>query len=307
MFIFTISLLVGLGANEFFERRWKKWMWPIMGVMLVTMLWQWWGILPFAPRSTLFPQNTLLDRAAAETKNGDVLWTPNGALDQFMPYNIPIAVGYDSVYPAKYLELWSANGTLKQRNQLVIDHPSDQLLQVVGANVMLTFDPLPAGWTSIATSGYWTLAKKVDAHPAIHTVKNLIVDENPVQISTIDPATTALVTGDVPVIDANAKADVIVTERTVTKLQVHVSTTGTSALVTNWQTYPGWKLLIDGVESPEALLTVNHAFLGAAVNQGEHTLTFSYQPRSYVMGLILSLLSLILLMLGGWLAPLRKK
>lgn len=303
MFIFTLSLLAGLGANEFFHRRGQKWMWPILGVMMVTMLWQWWGILPFAPKATLFPQNPLLDRAARETQNGDVLWTPNGALDQFMPYNIPLAVGYDSVYPAQYLELWSANGTLKQRNQLVIEYPSDELLEVVGANVMLTFDPLPEGWESIATSGYWTLAKKVDAYPAIHTVQNLLLDQHPVQISAIDPKTTALVSASIPVLDPEAISTVTVTERSATKLSMRVTSTGNTAVVTNWQSYPGWKLSIDDQEQQAAMLKVNHAFLGAVVNAGEHAVTFSYQPRSYIIGLVLSLLSALLLIIVGWLVP----
>lgn len=306
MFIFTLTLLVGLGANEFIQRR-QKWAWPVVGVMMVTMLWQWWGILPFAPKATLFPQNPLLDRAVAETKNGDVLWTPNGALDQFMPYNIPLAVGYDSVYPAQYLELWSANGTLKQRNQLVIEQPSSQLLEVVGANVMLTLDPLPEGWKSIATSGYWTLAKKIDAYPAIHTVQNLVLDQNPVQISAIDPKKTALVSKSIPAIDPDAVSSVTVTDRTATKLSLLVTSTGNTAVVTNWQSYPGWKLSIDGQDARAAILKVNHAFLGAAVNAGEHVVTFSYQPRSYIIGLVISLLSLLLLVMVGWLFPKSKE
>lgn len=306
MFIFTISLLVGLGANEFFQRRWQQWMWPTVGAMVVVMLWQWWGILPFAPAATLFPQNPLLDRAAAETQNGDVLWTPNGALDQFMPYKIPIAVGYDSVYPAQYLELWSANGTLKQRNQLVIEHPSDQLLEVVGANVMLTFDPLPEGWTSVATSGYWNLATKNDRIPAIHTVQNIISEQSPEQISTIDPTTTALVVGNPPTVDPAAETQVSVTERTATSLTLDVASTGPTAVVTNWQSYPGWKLSIDGHDRSAAMLKVNHAFLGAAVNEGSHTLKFYYAPRSYMVGLVLSIVSLVLLVVGGWLIPKKR-
>lgn len=307
MFIFVLSLLTGLGANDFFQRRWKKFMWLVVGVMMVTMLWQWWGILPFAPQATLFPQNTLLDRTYAETRNGDVLWTPNGALDQFMPYDIPIAVGYDSVYPAQYLELWSANGALKQRNQLVIENPSSQLLEVVGANLMLTYDPLPAGWEAIETSGYWTLAKKLDPYPAIHTVQNIIPDQHPAQISMIDPSITALVSDSLPMVDVTATANAKVTERTATQLSVSVKSTGNTVLVTNWQSYPGWKLSIDGREASAAILKVNHAFLGAAVEAGGHQLTFSYQPRSYVIGLWVSLVSLVLLVIVGWFIPRVKK
>ena len=303
MFIFVLSLLTGIGANELFRRRLSRWAWPLVGMTVVTMLWQWWGILPFAPRATLFPQNDLLTRAYAETRDGTTLWTPNGTLDQFMPYDIPVAMGYDSVYPKQYLELWSTNAELRQRNQLHVKDPSPQLLAVAGANLMLTSDPAPSGWETITTSGDWKLAKKIDAQPAIHAVQKLIPEQNPSQLSAIDPSTTALVAGDLPAVDVNATTAVAVIQRTATKLQLHITSSGSTAVVTNLQSYPGWRLSIDGHDAGAAQLNVNHAFLGATVDKGTHTLTFRYAPQSMIIGLVISLASLLLLLIVGWLVP----
>lgn len=302
MFIFSLSLLVGFGAQFFLTKR-PRATWHLIILTAVTMLWLWQGILPFAPRSSLFPKNPLLDQAVIATSNGATLWTPNGALDQFMPYNIPVAMGYDSVYPKQYLELWSDNAELRLRNQLHVKDPSPQLLAVSGANVLLTSDSVPKGWTTVTTSGYWKLASKDNPVAPIHTVKSLIPEVRPDQVSSINPATSALVVGTVPEINSDSVTTIDSVERTPTKLQLRVTSSGTTAVVTNWQSYPGWKLLVDGKEDRGSLLRVNHAFLGAVVNEGIHEVIFVYQPRSYVVGLVVSIASLVILIAGFWLLP----
>ncbi len=308
MFVFALSIMAGIGANELFQRRLSRWAWPLVGVMAVTMLWQWWGILPFAPRATLFPQNALLDRAVAETRDGTTLWTPNGTLDQFMPYDIPVAMGYDSVYPRQYLELWSANAQLRQRNQLHVKDPSPQLLSVAGANLMLTSDPVPAGWTTIMTSGYWMLAKKDNVIPPIHTVKKVMPELDPAELSKIDISTSALVNGFIPSIDPDAKSDIkfiTYNKSTLTPL-VGITTDKQTLLVTNLQYYPGWQAWSAqaGVTPKKLSMTIaNNTFIGVVIPPGYHEIEFRYVPRSYVIGLWLSILSLVLLVVGGWIVP----
>ncbi len=300
MLAFAVALLAGYGAHEFFQRR-SKWAWPIVGVMLVTMLWQWWGILPFEPRSTLFPSDTLLTKAQQLTQDGSRVWTPNGALDQFMPYNIPVSVGYDSVYPATYLELWKANSaSIQKLNQLVPINPNENVLRVTGSNVMITSDPVPTGWTEIMTEGNWHLAQRTSPTPSIHTVQYLLVSGNPASVAGINPDTEATINGNIPIVDANAQTAVRVLSQTPTSLTVNVVTNAPTALITNLQSYPGWKVKIDAMQSDSALLKVNYAFQGAAIPTGDHTVEFYYAPRSYVVGGILSIISLVLLIVGGW-------
>jgi len=54
--------------------------------------------------------------------------------------------------------------------------------------------------------------------------------------------------------------------------------------------YPGWELTIDGVPAPIEL--VNRAMRGAAVREGRHHLVYTYAPRSFRIGLILSAVGL---------------
>lgn len=302
MFVVAITVLAGIGAHEGM-RRYPRLAWSFVGVMVVTMLWQWWGILPFASRSTLFPADPLLTTAAQLTKDGTTLWTPNGVLDQLMPYGIPVAMGYDSVYSKRYLELWSSNAELRQRNQLHVKDPSAQLLAVSGANVMLTSDPIPVGWTAVTTSGYWALAKKDAAQAPIHAAQRLLPEVSTDQISTIDPTSEALISGDAIELDPSAKAVVTVLDRTASELRLHVAATGATAVITNLQQYPGWNVVIDNQPQERALITVNHAFIGALVPAGEHDVTIQYQPKSIVRGAQMSILTLLVIL--GLVTPRR--
>jgi hypothetical protein len=52
--------------------------------------------------------------------------------------------------------------------------------------------------------------------------------------------------------------------------------------------YPGWTLTVDN--APTEVLRVNHAMRGALVSAGHHRLVYRYRPRSFVLGLALSVM-----------------
>lgn len=63
--------------------------------------------------------------------------------------------------------------------------------------------------------------------------------------------------------------------------------------------YPGWKLTIDGQPAP--IWRVNRAMRGAAVQPGSHRLVYTYEPRSFRIGAVLTLLSIVgLVGFVGW-------
>jgi hypothetical protein len=62
--------------------------------------------------------------------------------------------------------------------------------------------------------------------------------------------------------------------------------------------YPGWLLTIDG--RPVPILRANRMMRGAAVPAGEHTLVYTYEPASFRIGAIVSLVGLILLGIFAW-------
>jgi len=57
--------------------------------------------------------------------------------------------------------------------------------------------------------------------------------------------------------------------------------------------FPGWRAYVDGVERP--ILRANIAFRAVPVRPGEHEVEFRYEPRSYYVGEVITLLALALL------------
>jgi hypothetical protein len=58
--------------------------------------------------------------------------------------------------------------------------------------------------------------------------------------------------------------------------------------------YPGWKVWVDGKQ--EKIYRADHAFRAVALGPGRHTITFKYQPFSFYLGAVISLLTLIALL-----------
>jgi uncharacterized membrane protein YfhO len=57
----------------------------------------------------------------------------------------------------------------------------------------------------------------------------------------------------------------------------------------NW--YPGWKAIIDG-ESEIFIKKVDYFFQGLEIPAGDHKVEIKYSPKSFSMGLIISILSI---------------
>jgi hypothetical protein len=62
-------------------------------------------------------------------------------------------------------------------------------------------------------------------------------------------------------------------------------------VVLNDTWYPGWKATVDGREVP--IERVDYVFRGVRVGPGEHTIAFTYEPLSFRLGWIVSLLGLL--------------
>ncbi len=62
--------------------------------------------------------------------------------------------------------------------------------------------------------------------------------------------------------------------------------------------YPGWRLTIDGKPAP--IYRANRMMRGAAVPAGEHTLVYTYEPDTFRIGAILSVIGTIGLIIFAW-------
>ena len=76
------------------------------------------------------------------------------------------------------------------------------------------------------------------------------------------------------------------------RVEIEVATTSGAWLVLSDVMYPGWRVLVDGVEAQ--LYHADYLFRGVWVPQGTHVLDFYYQPISFWLGAAMSLTAWIL-------------
>jgi hypothetical protein len=124
------------------------------------------------------------------------------------------------------------------------------------------------------------------------TVKDLFFDHD------IDPVRQAAVeTEDFRKLEHMkfSPADISLRSYESNRVEMAVSSPGTSFVVLADQYYPGWRARVDGEETD--IFRANGVVRGVVVPPGEHTLTFSYRPRKIYASLVVSGISVLLCVL----------
>ena len=85
-----------------------------------------------------------------------------------------------------------------------------------------------------------------------------------------------------------ARADIVSYGNREVALQASLSGSGVLVLADSY--YPGWRVYVDGVE--REILRANLFFRAVSLSAGEHVVEFRYQPRSFMIGLAVSLMTL---------------
>ena len=119
-----------------------------------------------------------------------------------------------------------------------------------------------------------------------------------------DPATTVVLEGGQPLdIQPDAEAQVRVVRYEPNRLEIELEAGAEGYLFLSDPFYPGWEAALDG--EPAALLRANYAFRAVAVPAGRHTVTMTFRPNSWTLGLGISLVTALVLLAVGGLALLR--
>ena len=88
----------------------------------------------------------------------------------------------------------------------------------------------------------------------------------------------------------NGEASIEITSYEPQRMALRAAAAGTALIATSVTAWPGWKLSIDGARAP--LVRYNHAFLAFRVPPGSHTAVLRYMPDSFVLGSVISLVTL---------------
>ena len=96
--------------------------------------------------------------------------------------------------------------------------------------------------------------------------------------------------------DSVPLGEITKTAEDINSIEYTVSANKNVMLILKDTYYPGWKAFLDGEEVE--IYHVDYVFRGVEINQGKHQVVFAYQPTSFKVGGIISLISLGLT-LGG--------
>jgi hypothetical protein len=113
-----------------------------------------------------------------------------------------------------------------------------------------------------------------------------------------EPRRTALVEAPLdfpraPAEDPSAGAEV--TRREPNRVEVKTASSAPSILVLSENHYPGWRAYVDGRAAED--LRVDYNLRGVVLAAGEHRVEFVYRPKSVLIGLLVTLVTLAALLL----------
>ncbi|MCG3210492.1 MAG: hypothetical protein FOGNACKC_04123 [Anaerolineae bacterium] len=193
----------------------------------------------------------------------------------------------------------STTGGLKRNagwaDPLLSDASQVELLYYGPNSIYLNKNVLPRAWLVHQITG--VAAEDVDAALAVMRQPNF------------DPASMAVIEGQLPAETSPATANESVSFAdygpSASTLTANLVTPG--LLVVSDIYYPGWNVYVDGVRQP--LYATNVAMRGVYLPAGEHQVRFVYEPRSFQLGLAISLtmLFIILIAVAGYLWRRRKQ
>ncbi len=271
----------------------------------------------FSPKNLLYPDTPIFN----ELKNNHTsrymtddnrIMAPNLNI----PYKMHTAEGYDPLYFNRYGQLvgmWERNSsdlTPFPANRIITPHNTDSIIADISSiNYLMSFKDLPK-YQKIDEFGLTKLYQKDTALPRVSVLAAMRGFKSDQDLANymfskqFDPRTEGLVlikdklTFDVPdngyylfMGARNAKAQI--TEYSPNKVVIKANLLDMPGLVYLADTYDeGWKATVDNI--PTTVSKVNFNFRGVNTPVGDHTITMTYMPNSFIYGLYFSLLGIIL-------------
>jgi len=175
-----------------------------------------------------------------------------------------------------------------------LQHP-DRFSQVFKRDTVVVFEnktALPRAFV-VGAGGVQVIQgnmEQIDAlkRPSFDPMRSVVLDSLPEELAGVPPG--AEFTGSVEILDSNING-----------YHFRVQTSTPSILVVSQNFYPGWKATVSGRSA--SVFPADHALTGIAVPAGNHEIRFEFQPSSFKLGALLSLISATLL--GVLLVPIR--
>ena len=200
--------------------------------------------------------------------------------------------GYSAAKPRSYQDIIDIVGPVNVT-----------LWRMLGVKYVVTDKPYaPNGFVNIHQSEKTFVYKNERALPRVYFVDSVAQKSsakilNEIKNDSFDPKKLAFVDElDFKIDEPDSNSSVVINEYKDEILSANVTASGNNFLFSGTTYMPGWKALIDGVETK--VYKTNHGFQGIVVPQGKHNVKFIYEPGGFALGKNLSLV-LNILLLGG--------
>jgi hypothetical protein len=229
--------------------------------------------------------------------------------------------GYDPLYILRYGEYWAAvkrnRPDISSFNFNRIITPqiySSPFIDILNVKYIFSLSELnQPDLKLVFTEGQTRVYQNLNAFPRVFMVGNVILTKNKQDVveklfefkDKLDRY--AIIEGvDYPWISEGgdrAAAEIIKYEAQ--KVVVKTKSDKEKFLVLGDIYYPGWKASIDGKKT--RILPTDFILRGIFVPAGDHTVEFSYEPKSFYLGLATSILGMVIIFIWGISAWIQKK
>lgn len=279
-------------------------------------------ITPFAPVDTLYPQTPVMEKVR-EIQGNDRVW---GYGSGHISTNLQTVEGIYGVegYDALHLKRYGELLVTSEKNQKdpprseaellngygtsdVKDNKNRQrLMDILGIKYVLhkstngaTSDTLtfPEGDYSLVWSdSVWQIYENLKSVPRVYFASTIYVETRKDAIlshllsDSFNPSNSVVLEEGVSLQTLPQTGTVKITSYTPNKIEISVNTQRESMVVLTDNYYSGWEAAIDGNETK--IYRANYTFRAIKVPEGKHEITFSYEPKSFQYGMLISALTL---------------
>ena len=312
----AIAAIAAAGVVALCRRgSWRRWFdWAFIAIVTVELLVLAWGYNPTIKADAVFPATALTDLLSRETEpfrimGVDAFQSNSGAvygIEHVEGYDLPVFRRFSDLYYAQggtgfdYFQHWSPDWPLTDWMNVKyivtsqeLPTPKFTLLSVLtGTHVYRNETVLPRAYMvyqmHIIRDDRAALARLTDG--TFDFRERVILSEELPEMAQL-PGTP----GESVVQFLSYGSD---------RVTLRVSTRPAGILVVSDVYASGWKVRVDGVEAD--IVRANYAFRAVFVPEGEHVITFDYQPASFQIGRLLSIMGLVTWVLGALWSVVRK-
>ncbi|PIR80330.1 MAG: hypothetical protein COU25_00660 [Candidatus Levybacteria bacterium CG10_big_fil_rev_8_21_14_0_10_35_13] len=320
-FVSVFILIMAYLLFKFGKRKYKDAI-PVIIIFIVYMLgfYNSYKFLPFSPRETFFPKNDLIEAVKRISGNTRVFGIGNANITTDFATSFHF---YDPqytypIYIKRYGEFISFANTgvfpppLSRSDVEIVKDASLSSVMEFRRNRLMSFlnvnyfifkkDEIPVSLTKetiVWENDKWYIAQRKQSLPHAYLVNKLeVVKEEDKELnllfnSSFDLSTTAVVEQEILGIPQLKEIDkgsmAIIKEYRENNVLIETHSSSDSFLVLSDNFYPGWNAYVDDKEV--SIYRTNYTFRGVKIPHGVHIVNFVYNPVSFKIGVLLSVVS----------------